>query len=87
MTDEMLRKELMSKGSLDVPKPSKFLKDNTIKRGNEHGKIMGVLHANEFQAVNRGYNLPHMNENMFTALSLVFIRILTMKPTSTAIIK
>ena len=51
------------------------------------GKIMGVLHANEFQAVNRGYNLPHMNENMFTALSLVFIRILTMKPTSTAIIK
>ena len=46
------------------------------------GKIMGVLHANEFQAVNRGYrsNLPHMNENMFTALSLVFIRILTMKP-------
>ena len=51
------------------------------------GKIMGVLHANEFQAVNRGYNLPHMIENMFTALSLVFIRILTMKPISTAIIK
>ena len=25
------------------------------------GKIMGVLHANEFQAVNRGYDLPHMN--------------------------
>ena len=51
------------------------------------GKIMGVLHANEFQAVNRGSNLPHMNDNMFTVLSLVFIRILTMKPTSTAIIK
>ena len=51
------------------------------------GKIMGVLHANEFQAVNRGYNLSQMNENMITALSLVFIRILTMKPTSTAIIK
>ena len=51
------------------------------------GKITGVLHANEFQAVNRGYNLPHVNENMCTALSLVFIRILTMKPTSTAIIK
>ena len=51
------------------------------------GKITGVLHANEFQAVNRGYNLPHMNENMFTALSLFFIIIQMMKPTSTAIIK
>ena len=48
---------------------------------------MGVLHGNEFQAVNRGYNLPHMNENRFTALSLVFIRSLMMKPTSTVIIK
>ena len=37
VTDEMLRKEFMSKGSLDLPKPSKFLKDNTLKRGNEHG--------------------------------------------------
>ena len=51
------------------------------------GKIMGVLHANEFQAFNRWHNLPHMNENMFTALSLVFIIILMMKPTNTAIIK
>ena len=31
------------------------------------GKIMCVLHVNEFQAVNRGYNLSHMNENMHTA--------------------
>ena len=30
-------KKFTSKGSLDVPKPSKFLKDNPIKRGNEHG--------------------------------------------------
>ena len=53
------------------------------------GKITVVLHANKFQAVNRGYNfnLPHMNENMFTALSLFFIIIQMMKPTSTAIIK
>ena len=52
------------------------------------GNITGVFHANEFQAVNRGYNLYHkMNDNMFTALSLVFIIIQMMKPTSTAIIK
>ena len=51
------------------------------------GKIMCVLHANEFQAVNRGYNLSHMNENMYTALLLVFISIQMMKHTSTAIIK
>ena len=30
VTDEMLRKEFTSKGSLDVPKPSKLLKDNPI---------------------------------------------------------
>ena len=48
------------------------------------GKIMCVLHANEFLAANRGYNLSHMNENRYTALSL-FIQM--MKHTSTAIIK
>ena len=32
-------------------------------------------------------NLPHMNENMFTTLTLVFIIIQMMKPTSTDIIK
>ena len=31
---------------------------------NMDGKIMCVLHADEFQAINRGYNLSHMNENM-----------------------
>ena len=73
-----------------MPKPSTFLKDNPIVYSKETsigGKITGVLHTNEFQAVNRGYNLPHMNENMFTALSLVFIKIQMMKPTSTVIIK
>ena len=51
------------------------------------GKIMCVLHANEFQAVNRGYNLSHMNENMYTASLLVFISFQIRKYTSTAIIK
>ena len=51
------------------------------------GKIMCVLHANKFQAVNRGYNISHMNENMYTALSIIFISIQMMKHTSTAIIK
>ena len=50
------------------------------------GKSMCVLHANEFQAVNRGYNLSHMKENMYTAL-LVFISIQMMKHTNTAILK
>ena len=54
---------------------------------NMDGKIMCVLHADEFQAVNRGYNLSHVNENMYTALSLVFISIQMMKQTSTAITK
>ena len=35
------------------------------------GKLMCVLHANEFQAVNRGYNLSHMNENMYRAYCLI----------------
>ena len=51
------------------------------------GKIMCVVHADGFQAINRGYNLSHVNENMYTALSLVFISIQMMKHTSTAIIK
>ena len=51
------------------------------------GKIMCVLHANEFQTVNRGYSLSHMNENMYIALLLVFISIQMMKHTSSAIIK
>ena len=50
-------------------------------------KIMCVLHGNEFQAVNRGYNLSHMNKNMYAALSLFFISIQIIKHTSTAIIK
>ena len=54
---------------------------------NLDGKIMCVLHADGFQAVNRGYNLSHVNENMYTALSLVFISIQMMTHTSTAIIK
>ena len=54
---------------------------------NMDGKIMCVLHADGFQAVNRGYNLSHVNENMYTALSLVCISIQMMKHTSTAIIK
>ena len=41
------------------------------------GKIMCVLHADGFQ----------VNENMHTALSLVFISIQMMEHTSTAIIK
>ena len=44
---------------------------------NMDGKIMCVLHADGFQ----------VNENMYTALSLVFISIQMMKHTSTAIIK
>ena len=51
------------------------------------GKIMCVLHADGFQAVKGGYNLSHLNENMYTALSLVFISIQMMKHTSTAIIQ
>ena len=56
------------------------------------GNIMCVLHANECQAINRGYNLlSHMNENIrvqvYTALLLVFISMQMMKYTSTAIIK
>ena len=50
-------------------------------------KIMCVLHSDEFLAVNRGYNLSNMNENMYTALLLVFSSIQMMKHTSTAIIK
>ena len=71
-----------------MPKPATFLKDNPYSEETSiGGKITGVLHANKCQAVNRGYNLPHMNENMFTALSLVLIIIQMMKPTSTVIIK
>ena len=51
------------------------------------GKIMCVIHANECEAANRGSNLSHMNENMGTALLLVFISLQMMKHTSTAIIK
>ena len=51
------------------------------------GKIMCVLYANKCQAVNRGYNLSHMHENMYPALLLVFISIQMMKHTINAIIK
>ena len=51
------------------------------------GKIVCVIHGNECEAANRGYNLSHMNENMYTALPLVFISLQMMKHTSTAIIK
>ena len=51
------------------------------------GKTMCVLYTNEFQSVNRGYNLSHMIENMYTALLLVFISIQMMKHTCNAIIK
>ena len=59
-------------------KTFKILKTTlSSEQTNMDGKIMCVLHADGF----------HVNENMYNALSLVFISIQMMKHTSTAIIK